>query len=496
MKRISPLSLLLFTTAISACAESDPNTEIDNDVPLSSEADIKGDAPPNESIPLDDKADAVYPKKFTELVQNQTPVKSQGSRGVCSIFATIAQVENLYVLAGEPSPDFSEQFLQWSVKKELGRYTFTEGSNGDANLEAVVDFGTVREDAWPYQSAPWGAADDAACVGEQRPTKCYTNGEPPATAMAAPRIKLPSSRYINTGSMKAHLTSKRSGVVVGMTFFYQSWNHRASKLPVSAELWNGGFVTYPNATDIQRSNEDRAGHAILIVGWDDEREAVMRDAEGKPLLDGNGNPRKEKGFWLFKNSWGTGSFGIENEFGPGYGWLSMRYVQEYGNAVIAEPPQLNQPRAEVCDDAGMVDEDGDGKANCADTGCATHPACGANPTIHNFSAAPGAAIPDDDAGGVSSTINVSPTGTVGSVKVNVDITHSYRGDLTLTLTHGQKTVTFFSKEGGGADDIKETFTVNGFEGAALAGPWVLKVVDSEGQDTGTLNRWALEIAAN
>jgi hypothetical protein len=38
----------------------------------------------------------------------------------------------------------------------------------------------------------------------------------------------------------------------------------------------------------------------------------------------------EKGFWLFKNSWGTASFGVENPYGAGYGWLSYRYVDEYG----------------------------------------------------------------------------------------------------------------------------------------------------------------------
>ena len=34
-------------------------------------------------------------------------------------------------------PDFSEQYLQWSVKFQLGDYTWTDGSNADSNLNAI-----------------------------------------------------------------------------------------------------------------------------------------------------------------------------------------------------------------------------------------------------------------------------------------------------------------------------------------------------------------------
>ncbi len=39
-------------------------------------------------------------------------------------------------------------------------------------------------------------------------------------------------------------------------------------------------------------------------------------------------PVMEKGFFLFKNSWGTSGFGILNRFGPGYGWISYAYVAD------------------------------------------------------------------------------------------------------------------------------------------------------------------------
>ncbi|HTL38865.1 MAG TPA: proprotein convertase P-domain-containing protein [Kofleriaceae bacterium] len=448
-------------------SESGP-TPYDDDYGITN-GDINAGAPKNDSLPDDNKADAVYPAKFELPKDQQSVVKSQGSRGVCSIFAATAMVENLFLTAGMPAAevDFSEQYMQWSVKNQVGAFTNTEGSNVDDNLQAVVEFGDIKEAAWPYESAPWTAANDPACTGgENLPTKCYTNGDPPQTALDAPKFKLPDSRWINTNSIKAHLTMKKTGVGVGLTFFYQSWNHRRSTIPVDADLWRQGFVTYPNDKDKTESATHRAGHAIEIIGWDDDLEIPMRDGEGKPILDANGQPKKEKGFWLFKNSWGTASFGIDHPYGSGYGWLSMQYVKEYGSAVVGEVPTL--------------------------TGPTPPPSSG---STHSYSSMQSAAIPDNAPAGVSSAIEVSDAGALASVKLTTDITHTYRGDLQVSLTHGGTTITVFNGEGGSADDLKQTFTVSGFSGE-LKGTWTLKVVDTASQDTGTLNSWKLEVATN
>jgi hypothetical protein len=238
----------------------------------------------------------------------------------------------------------------------------------------------------------------------------------------------------------------------------------------------------------------RAGHAIQIVGWDDTLEVPMRDGDGNPVLDAQGNVKKEKGFWIFKNSWGTASFGVDHPTGPGYGYLSMNYVAEYGSAVTAELPQL-APAREVCDDAGMADEDGDGKTNCADTDCAMAPACSGGGTARTFSAAPNAAIPDNSPAGVTSTIEVSDTGTLTEVKLNVDITHTYRGDLKVTLSHAGTDTIVFDTTGGSADDLKQQFSVPALAGKALAGAWTLKVVDTAAQDLGVLESWSIETVA-
>ena len=135
-------------------------------------------APDPSKLPDEPKSDAIYPKKF-DLVALQSPVRNQASRGVCSIFSTVALMEHLYIKEGKLlTPDFSEHFLQWSVKSELGAYTNTEGSNADRNIEAIQRFGIVEEAVAPYETSRWGAGNDARCTGKEQPLVCYTNGDP------------------------------------------------------------------------------------------------------------------------------------------------------------------------------------------------------------------------------------------------------------------------------------------------------------------------------
>src|SRR5258705_4200329 len=106
-----------------------------------------------------------------------------------------------------------------------------------------------------------------ACTGgEPRATRCYTKGEPPAAAGTAQKWKLLSSGGVSSSptSIKHHLMQKKTGVVVGLTFFSQAWTHRRSTIPVDADFWRKGYVTYPNGKDKTESQMHPAGHAILI----------------------------------------------------------------------------------------------------------------------------------------------------------------------------------------------------------------------------------------
>src|SRR5688572_11052509 len=104
-------------------------------------------------------------------------------------------------------PDFSEQYLQWSVKNEVGAFRHTSGSNAAENLEAINEYGIPVESAWPYESSPWTEANDPGCKGEESsmPVQCFTNGDPPQAALDATKFNLPRGRWLNTNSIKAHI---------------------------------------------------------------------------------------------------------------------------------------------------------------------------------------------------------------------------------------------------------------------------------------------------
>jgi len=262
----------------------------------------------------------------------------------------------------------------------------------------------------------------------------------------------------------------------------------SSPLPTSSEYFRNGWVLAPNAEDREKSLENRAGHSILLIGWDDNLSVPKRDAEGNQILNEDGEPEMETGFFLFKNSWGTGSFGTANEFGPGYGWISFDYVREHGTAYVSGLPEVAQP--EVCNDGS--DNDFNGDLDCEDAACAGVPAC-TMPTGGYTSSTP-FPIPDNDTAGIRSTIEVPDSGAIQALSVSVSVTHSYRGDLRVVLLRDGREVVLHDREGGGADDIAETYAVDDFDGEDMAGTWTLVVSDHANLDTGTLESWSLEIA--
>lgn len=311
----------------------------DNDAPLSDYQRLFAGAPKNDSLAVEGKADTIYPELHTDLLALQSPVKSQGSRGVCSIFSTVGLMEHLYIAAGWDTPDFSEQYLQWSVKFEEGSFPSSSGSNAASNLDAINRYGIPDETAWPYEPYQWSESDDPECKGDSMPTRCYTNGEPPDAAKQAKKYNLPAGRYVSTRSIKHHIQTQKTGVVVGVDFFYQAWNHRRSTLPTNQGNWSQGVVLHPNSDDVAESHKHRAGHSILLVGWDDNLEVSTRDKDGNEVQDADGNPVTEQGFYIFKNSWGTSSFPVNNPHGVGYGYISFAYIERHGSARISKLPE-------------------------------------------------------------------------------------------------------------------------------------------------------------
>lgn len=106
-------------------------------------------------------------------------------------------------------------------------------------------------------------------------------------------------------------------------------------------------------------------------------------------------------------------------------------------------------------------------------------------------ATPNAAVKDLET--TTSTVSFDKDVSIDSLKLNLDLAHSYRGDLVVKLTSPSgKTATISDRQGGSADDVKGSFDLSAFKGEKTKGTWTLSVEDKARADTGTLKSWSLE----
>lgn len=106
---------------------------------------------------------------------------------------------------------------------------------------------------------------------------------------------------------------------------------------------------------------------------------------------------------------------------------------------------------------------------------------------------------------ITSVLNVGQHFCIGDVNVTLDLTHTYVGDLVVTLqSPSGKLVTLHDRSGGSSENLQLTYddegtppegpgTLADFDRESPLGQWTLTVSDEAGGDTGTLNGWALRI---
>ncbi len=124
------------------------------------------------------------------------------------------------------------------------------------------------------------------------------------------------------------------------------------------------------------------------------------------------------------------------------------------------------------------------------------------PAVRHVST-PNRAIPDNNATGISDTINVPEAVTIASIKVGLDITHTYQGDLRVTLaTPWGVVVELHPKgQGGNTKNLQLTYdeamlpALSTLRGRGTQGAWKLAVQDLAAADSGKLNSWGLDFTA-
>lgn len=111
-------------------------------------------------------------------------------------------------------------------------------------------------------------------------------------------------------------------------------------------------------------------------------------------------------------------------------------------------------------------------------------------------------IPDGNLSGISSTVEVTQSGSISSLRVGVDIEHHFIGDLIVSITSpGAVTRLLHNRTGGGSWDIRTFYPtptasfedLDVYIGTEKMGTWTLLVSDNAVLDSGDFFGWVLEI---
>lgn len=117
-----------------------------------------------------------------------------------------------------------------------------------------------------------------------------------------------------------------------------------------------------------------------------------------------------------------------------------------------------------------------------------------------LSESPGLAIPDNRAPGLIRTLQCNADGRIADLAVDIDITHTYVGDLSITLsTPAGQRIVLHNREGGNSDNLIRSWStstaslLSSLVGEAAKGAWTLEIADREALDVGKLNSWTIAL---
>lgn len=242
------------------------------------------------SLPRYEPADRAILPQSMSLLDRLPPLRGQGHRGTCVAFAALAIRECLEIGAGAPHDlDLSEQYLYWWCKQRDG----LEGRSGtylSLGMRGLAATGAPLESLWPYHAEPTGREDQGP------PPVAAANGDP-----AFRTLETQEFNRIDLTGMKTCLAESRP--IAFSLPVYDSWFK-------SSAMKRWGKITLPLAGEAVRE-----GHALTIVGYQDDAEAPGG------------------GYFLVRNSWQPWAW--EGTWATGYGYIPYAYIVRYANAVFS-----------------------------------------------------------------------------------------------------------------------------------------------------------------
>jgi subtilisin-like proprotein convertase family protein len=170
------------------------------------------------------------------------------------------------------------------------------------------------------------------------------------------------------------------------------------------------------------------------------------------------------------------------------------YTEDYGllnKWTIGVFSDQNVATETNCSDE--LDNDQDGLFDCEDFDCQNDPACQAEPSVLEYENNTPIEIPDNNPTGISSVIVVAEDVEIQKLELDVDIEHSWGGDIELRLVHPDGTDIQVWQNTGEQEPVPVYHVVSQLAGKMSAGRWTLLVVDHEGADVGTLRSWVMTI---
>lgn len=202
-----------------------------------------------------------------DLRPGMPAVYDQGDLGSCTGNAIAAAFQFDQMKEHITSWTPSRLFIYYNERLIEGDVSEDAGAQIRDGIKAIAGYGVCEETLWPYNVSQFAVKPSAAAYAEARLN----------TAVTYARVEQ------NLNDMK-HTLASGYPIVIGITVF-ESFE--------SDEVAATGIVPMPTANE-----QDLGGHAVLVVGYSDERHQ-----------------------WIVRNSWGE-SWGDKGYFYMPYEYLT------------------------------------------------------------------------------------------------------------------------------------------------------------------------------